>query len=173
MKSKEDVVVGLQTFPEDHCSSSFNGENFGKLVLGPADQCELLSLKFGHGKVGKWHHEDKDERPRKLQHTPWGGLFQWHPVRTLLLHHRPVNSDVRPPKDGKTGHHPPASICFHEVALSWAAGVASVAIADAKQAQQTGEQVKERDEQANRGQHVIGFPAVHDAAGFKQDQSCR
>lgn len=78
-----------------------------------------------------------------------------------------------PPKDGKTGHHPPASICFHEVALSWAAGVASVAIADAKQAQQTGEQVKERDEQANRGQHVIGFPAVHDAAGFKQDQSCR
>jgi NADPH-dependent curcumin reductase CurA len=32
MKSKEDVVVGLQTFP-DTLLKLFNGENFGKLVL--------------------------------------------------------------------------------------------------------------------------------------------
>jgi hypothetical protein len=32
MKSKEDVVVGLQTFPET-LQKLFNGENFGKLVL--------------------------------------------------------------------------------------------------------------------------------------------
>ena len=32
MKSKEDVVVGLQTFPET-LLKLFNGENFGKLVL--------------------------------------------------------------------------------------------------------------------------------------------
>jgi NADPH-dependent curcumin reductase CurA len=32
MKSKEDVVTGLQTFPET-LLKLFNGENFGKLVL--------------------------------------------------------------------------------------------------------------------------------------------
>jgi len=32
MKSKEDVVVGLETFPET-LLKLFNGENFGKLVL--------------------------------------------------------------------------------------------------------------------------------------------
>ena len=32
MKSKEDVVVGLDTFPES-LLKLFNGENFGKLVL--------------------------------------------------------------------------------------------------------------------------------------------
>ena len=32
MKSKEDVVVGLDTFPET-LLKLFNGENFGKLVL--------------------------------------------------------------------------------------------------------------------------------------------
>ncbi len=32
MKSKEDVVVGIQTFPET-LTKLFNGENFGKLVL--------------------------------------------------------------------------------------------------------------------------------------------
>jgi len=32
MKSKEDVVVGLETFP-DTLLKLFNGENFGKLVL--------------------------------------------------------------------------------------------------------------------------------------------
>ena len=32
MKSKEDVVVGMQTFPEA-LLKLFNGENFGKLVL--------------------------------------------------------------------------------------------------------------------------------------------
>ncbi|MEY4346389.1 MAG: hypothetical protein RL032_2221 [Pseudomonadota bacterium] len=37
MKSKEDVVVGLQTFPET-LLKLFNGENFGKLVLEVAKQ---------------------------------------------------------------------------------------------------------------------------------------
>jgi NADPH-dependent curcumin reductase len=32
MKSKEDVVVGIETFPET-LLKLFNGENFGKLVL--------------------------------------------------------------------------------------------------------------------------------------------
>jgi NADPH-dependent curcumin reductase len=32
MKSKEDIVTGLQTFPET-LLKLFNGENFGKLVL--------------------------------------------------------------------------------------------------------------------------------------------
>ena len=32
MKSKEDVVVGLNTFPET-LTKLFTGENFGKLVL--------------------------------------------------------------------------------------------------------------------------------------------
>jgi len=32
LKSKEDVVVGLDTFPET-LLKLFNGENFGKLVL--------------------------------------------------------------------------------------------------------------------------------------------
>ena len=32
MKSKEDVVVGINTFPET-LLKLFNGENFGKLVL--------------------------------------------------------------------------------------------------------------------------------------------
>ena len=32
MKSKEDVIVGLDTFPET-LLKLFNGENFGKLVL--------------------------------------------------------------------------------------------------------------------------------------------
>ena len=32
MKSKEDIVVGLNTFP-DTLLKLFNGENFGKLVL--------------------------------------------------------------------------------------------------------------------------------------------
>ena len=32
MKSKEDVVIGLGTFPET-LLKLFNGENFGKLVL--------------------------------------------------------------------------------------------------------------------------------------------
>ena len=36
MKSKEDVVVGLQTFPET-LLKLFNGENFGKLVLEVAN----------------------------------------------------------------------------------------------------------------------------------------
>ena len=36
MKSKEDVVVGLQTFPET-LLKLFNGENFGKLVLEVAE----------------------------------------------------------------------------------------------------------------------------------------
>jgi len=36
MKSKEDVVVGLSTFPET-LLKLFNGENFGKLVLQVAD----------------------------------------------------------------------------------------------------------------------------------------
>jgi NADPH-dependent curcumin reductase CurA len=36
MKSKEDVVVGLDTFPET-LLKLFNGENFGKLVLQVAD----------------------------------------------------------------------------------------------------------------------------------------
>lgn len=37
MKSKEDVVVGLQTFPET-LLKLFNGENFGKLVLQVATE---------------------------------------------------------------------------------------------------------------------------------------
>ncbi len=37
MKSKEDVVVGLDTFPES-LLKLFNGENFGKLVLQVAEQ---------------------------------------------------------------------------------------------------------------------------------------
>jgi NADPH-dependent curcumin reductase len=37
MKSKEDVVIGLNTFPET-LLKLFNGENFGKLVLQVADQ---------------------------------------------------------------------------------------------------------------------------------------
>jgi len=37
MKSKEDVVVGLQTFPET-LLKLFNGENFGKLVLEVAKE---------------------------------------------------------------------------------------------------------------------------------------
>lgn len=37
MKSKEDVVVGLQTFPET-LQKLFNGENFGKLVLQVATE---------------------------------------------------------------------------------------------------------------------------------------
>ena len=36
MKSKEDVVVGLDTFPES-LPKLFNGENFGKLVLQVAE----------------------------------------------------------------------------------------------------------------------------------------
>jgi NADPH-dependent curcumin reductase len=32
MKSKEDIVVGIETFPET-LLKLFNGENFGKLVL--------------------------------------------------------------------------------------------------------------------------------------------
>jgi NADPH-dependent curcumin reductase CurA len=36
MKSKEDVVVGLDTFPET-LLKLFNGENFGKLVLQVAE----------------------------------------------------------------------------------------------------------------------------------------
>ena len=36
MKSKEDVVVGLNTFPES-LLKLFNGENFGKLVLQVAE----------------------------------------------------------------------------------------------------------------------------------------
>jgi NADPH-dependent curcumin reductase CurA len=36
MKSKEDVVVGIQTFPET-LAKLFNGENFGKLVLQVAE----------------------------------------------------------------------------------------------------------------------------------------
>ena len=37
MKSKEDVVVGLDTFPES-LLKLFNGENFGKLVLQVASE---------------------------------------------------------------------------------------------------------------------------------------
>ena len=37
MKSKEDVVVGLDTFPES-LLKLFNGENFGKLVLRVAGE---------------------------------------------------------------------------------------------------------------------------------------
>ena len=37
MKSKEDVVKGLDTFPET-LLKLFNGENFGKLVLQVADE---------------------------------------------------------------------------------------------------------------------------------------
>ena len=37
MKSKEDVVVGIQTFPET-LAKLFNGENFGKLVLQVAKE---------------------------------------------------------------------------------------------------------------------------------------
>ena len=37
MKSKEDVVVGIQTFPET-LAKLFNGENFGKLVLQVAER---------------------------------------------------------------------------------------------------------------------------------------
>jgi NADPH-dependent curcumin reductase len=36
MKSREDVVAGLATFPET-LLKLFNGENFGKLVLKVAD----------------------------------------------------------------------------------------------------------------------------------------
>ena len=36
MKSREDVVVGLDTFPET-LLKLFSGENFGKLVLQVAD----------------------------------------------------------------------------------------------------------------------------------------
>ena len=36
MKSKEDGVVGLDTFPES-LLKLFNGENFGKLVLQVAE----------------------------------------------------------------------------------------------------------------------------------------
>ena len=36
MKSKEDVVVGLDTFPES-LLKLFNGENFGKLLLQVAE----------------------------------------------------------------------------------------------------------------------------------------
>ena len=41
MKSKEDVVVGLDTFPES-LLKLFNGENFGKLVLQVAEIYALL-----------------------------------------------------------------------------------------------------------------------------------
>ena len=37
MKSKEDVVTGLETFPET-LLKLFNGENFGKLVLQVASE---------------------------------------------------------------------------------------------------------------------------------------
>ena len=37
MKSKEDIVVGIETFPE-MLLKLFNGENFGKLVLQVADE---------------------------------------------------------------------------------------------------------------------------------------
>ena len=37
MKSKEDVAVGLDTFPES-LLKLFNGENFGKLVLQVASE---------------------------------------------------------------------------------------------------------------------------------------
>ena len=37
MKSKEDIVVGIETFPET-LLKLFNGENFGKLVLQVAAQ---------------------------------------------------------------------------------------------------------------------------------------
>ena len=37
MKSKEDVVKGLDTFPET-LLKLFNGENFGKLVLQVGDE---------------------------------------------------------------------------------------------------------------------------------------
>ena len=37
MKSKEDVVIGLDTFPES-LLKLFNGENFGKLVLQVASE---------------------------------------------------------------------------------------------------------------------------------------
>jgi NADPH-dependent curcumin reductase len=36
MKSKEDIVVGIETFPET-LLKLFNGENFGKLVLQVAE----------------------------------------------------------------------------------------------------------------------------------------
>ena len=36
MKSKEDIVIGLDTFPET-LLKLFNGENFGKLVLQVAE----------------------------------------------------------------------------------------------------------------------------------------
>ena len=37
MKSKEDIVVGVETFPET-LLKLFNGENFGKLVLQVASE---------------------------------------------------------------------------------------------------------------------------------------
>jgi NADPH-dependent curcumin reductase len=37
MKSKEDIVVGIETFPET-LLKLFNGENFGKLVLQVASE---------------------------------------------------------------------------------------------------------------------------------------
>ena len=36
LKSKEDIVDGLETFPETLCKL-FSGENFGKLVLKVAE----------------------------------------------------------------------------------------------------------------------------------------
>jgi hypothetical protein len=36
LKSREDIVAGLETFPETLCKL-FSGENFGKLVLKIAD----------------------------------------------------------------------------------------------------------------------------------------
>jgi NADPH-dependent curcumin reductase CurA len=36
LKSREDVVAGLDTFPETLCKL-FSGENFGKLVIKVAD----------------------------------------------------------------------------------------------------------------------------------------
>ena len=46
-----------------------------------------------------------------------------------------------------------------------------VVATDAKQCQQTGEQIEHRDKQTDRGQHVIALTAVHDLTGFKQDQT--
>jgi len=37
MKSKEDIVVGIETFPET-LLKLFNGENFGELVLQVASE---------------------------------------------------------------------------------------------------------------------------------------
>ena len=74
-----------------------------------------------------------------------------------------LNSCQAPNKLAAATSTPPQAACGICISFTGAT--------DAEQAQQTGEQVEHRNKQTYCCQYVIAFTAIHNATGFKQNQT--